>query len=61
MYFILDVDSNIDETMFDWDFQYKVIFFVNHGGMWSLILHVEDNEKADVVLLEEEDIPKDVY
>lgn len=38
-----------------------MIFSVKHGGMWSLILHIEDNEWAAVILSEEEGILEDVY
>lgn len=31
------------------------------AGMWHLILHVNDEEWADVKLHAEEDIPKEVY
>lgn len=61
MYLALDVDSVMDEIWFDWNFQFIIIFFVLHGGMWSLVLQVDDEEWADVEWLSQEDMLKEVY
>lgn len=61
MYLILDVDSEIERLLFEWDFQYAAVCFVEQCGMWSLILHVNDEEWADMRLLDEENILEEVF
>lgn len=57
MCLVFELDSEIEEVRFNWDFQFDVPFSTIQGGMWSLILHTSDEEWADM-RMPSKDIPK---
>lgn len=57
MCLVFELDSEIEEVRFNWDFQFDVPFSTIQGGMWSLILHMSDEEWADM-RMPSKDIPK---
>ena len=61
MYLVIDVDSDIQVIVFNWVFEYEVIFYVRDIDMWHLILYVNDDEWRDVEMPGDSDLPEDVY
>ena len=61
MYFILDLESEIPGIVFDWVFEYEVEISIKEGGMWLLILHVNDEEWVDMKLPDKENISEEVF
>ena len=56
----LELASEIKEVSFR-DFQIEVLFSEVHGDTWSLLLRIKDEEWADIILPDEEDLPEYVY
>ena len=42
MYLVIEVDSDIQVIVFNWVFEYEVMFDVRDIDMWHLILYVND-------------------
>ena len=60
MYLVIEVHSDIQITVFNWVFEYEVLFDVRDIDMWHLILYVNDEEWRDIETLYENqsvDIP----
>ena len=59
MYLVIDLDSIIQVIVFDWVFEYEVIFDVKDEEMWHLILYVNDAEWSDIEMPSDSELPKD--
>ena len=47
--------------VFDWVFEYEVIYDVRDGNMWHLILYVNDDEWSDIEMPSDSELPEDIY
>ena len=47
---MLDMDSNIEQIIFEWSFQYEEVMNIRDVGRLHVILYVEDNEWANVIM-----------
>ena len=61
MYLVIEVDSDIHVIIFNWVFEYEVLFDVRDIDMWHLILYVNDEEWRDVGMPDDSDLPEDVH
>ena len=61
MYLVIEVDSDIHVIIFNWVFEYKVLFDVRDIDMWHLILYVNYKEWRDIDMLDDSDLPEDVF
>ena len=61
MYLVIEVDSDIQVIVFNWVFEYEVLFDVIVRDMWHLILYVNDEEWRDSKMPDDSDLPEDVF
>ena len=50
MYLVIEVDSDIEVLVFNWVFEYEVLFDIRDLDMWHLILYVSDEEWVNLPL-----------
>ena len=60
MYLMIEVDSDIQVIVFNWVFEYEVMFDVRHIDMWHLILYVNDEEWRDLEMPDDSELQEDV-
>ena len=60
MYLVIEVDSRIVKIVFDWEFRYEVVFNIRDFDIWHLILHVYDEEWADIDMPGDDELPEEV-
>ena len=60
MYLVIEVDIEIEVKVFDWVFEYEVVFDVRDLDMWHLILHINEEEWRDIEMPNDSELPDDV-
>ena len=60
MYLVIEVDSDIEVIVFNWVFEYEVLFDVRDLDMWHLILYVNDEEWSDIEMPGDSELLEDV-
>ena len=61
MYLLIDIDSDIQVIVFDWIFEYEVIFDIRDRDIWYFILYANDDEWSDIEMPSDSELPEDIY
>ena len=60
MNLVIEVDSEIEVIVFNWVFEYEVLFEVRDLDMWHLIFYVKDEDWCDIEMPNDSKLSEDV-
>lgn len=55
-----EVDTEIEVIVFDWVFEYEVVFDVRDLDVWHLVLYVNEEEWRVIEMPDDGELPDDV-